>query len=44
MSVQATPLKVRVLGRLDYVLPDVLAMTLMQLDLFGTALPLIQLR
>ena len=29
MSVQATPLKVRVLGRLDYVLSDVLTMALM---------------
>jgi ABC-2 type transport system permease protein len=44
LSVQATPLNGRVLGGLDYVLPGILAMALLQLGLFGTALPLIQLR
>lgn len=44
LSMRTEPLDGRVLGNFDYVLPGLLAMALIQLGLFGTALPLVQLR
>lgn len=44
IGVQASPINGRVLGTLDYVLPGILTLALLQLGLFGTAIPLISLR